>query len=57
MGSLIMSPNGEIVCLSLMGAQRDTDIPIRFDFIPEEDEGKPMVIECYLYISCNKIFC
>ncbi|XP_073489393.1 uncharacterized protein KIAA2012 homolog isoform X2 [Aquarana catesbeiana] len=36
-GSLIMNPNGEIVCLSLMGATRDTDIPIRFDFIPEED--------------------
>nr|DBA20072.1 TPA: hypothetical protein GDO54_015812 [Pyxicephalus adspersus] len=37
-GSLIMSPNGEIVCLSLMGAARDTDIPIRFDFIAEEEE-------------------
>ncbi|XP_040213170.1 uncharacterized protein KIAA2012 homolog isoform X2 [Rana temporaria] len=36
-GSLIMSPNGEIVCLSLMGATRDTDMPIRFDFIAEED--------------------
>ncbi|XP_075464719.1 uncharacterized protein KIAA2012 homolog isoform X3 [Ascaphus truei] len=36
-GSLIMSPNGEIVCLSLMGSVRDTNIPIRFDFIPEED--------------------
>ncbi|KAM4626934.1 uncharacterized protein KIAA2012 homolog [Discoglossus pictus] len=38
MGSLIMSPNGEIVCLSLVGAARDSDIPIQFDFIPEEDE-------------------
>ncbi|XP_018409514.1 PREDICTED: uncharacterized protein KIAA2012-like [Nanorana parkeri] len=37
-GSLIMSPNGEIVCLSLMGSARDTDIAIRFDFIAEEDE-------------------
>ncbi|KAM8934105.1 uncharacterized protein KIAA2012 homolog [Pelodytes ibericus] len=37
-GSLIMSPNGEIVCLSLMGSARDTDIPIRFDFIAEEEE-------------------
>ncbi|KAM9305610.1 uncharacterized protein KIAA2012 homolog [Gastrophryne carolinensis] len=37
-GSLIMSPNGEIVCLSVMGAARESDIPIRFDFIPEEAE-------------------
>ncbi|KAM3916928.1 uncharacterized protein KIAA2012 homolog [Leptodactylus fuscus] len=37
-GSLIMGPDGEIVCLSLMGATRDADIPIRFDFIPEEEE-------------------
>ncbi|XP_073407618.1 uncharacterized protein KIAA2012 homolog isoform X2 [Dendrobates tinctorius] len=37
-GSLIMGPDGEIVCLSLMGATRDTDISIRFDFIPEEEE-------------------
>ncbi|XP_053569252.1 uncharacterized protein KIAA2012 homolog [Bombina bombina] len=39
-GSLIMSPDGEIVCLSLVGAVQDTNIPIRFDFIPEEDEGE-----------------
>ncbi|XP_044129816.1 uncharacterized protein KIAA2012 homolog isoform X3 [Bufo gargarizans] len=37
-GSLIMGPDGEIVCLSLMGATRDADIPIRFDFIAEEEE-------------------
>ncbi|CAN2389140.1 hypothetical protein PRIEUP_LOCUS17259 [Pristimantis euphronides] len=37
-GSLIMGPDGEIVCLSLMGATRDADIPIRFDFIPEVEE-------------------
>ncbi|KAM4026370.1 uncharacterized protein KIAA2012 homolog [Anomaloglossus baeobatrachus] len=37
-GSLIMGPDGEIVCLSLMGATRDTDISIRFDFIPEDEE-------------------
>ncbi|KAG8558944.1 hypothetical protein GDO81_017192 [Engystomops pustulosus] len=36
-GSLIMGPDGEIVCLSLMGATRDADIPIRFDFIVEEE--------------------
>ncbi|CAH2305961.1 Hypothetical predicted protein [Pelobates cultripes] len=37
-GSLIMSPNGEIVCLSILGTTRETDIPVRFDFIPELDE-------------------
>ncbi|XP_056391304.1 uncharacterized protein KIAA2012 homolog isoform X2 [Hyla sarda] len=37
-GSLIMGPDGEIVCLSLMGATRNADIPICFDFIPEEEE-------------------
>ncbi|KAM5151854.1 uncharacterized protein KIAA2012 homolog [Mantella aurantiaca] len=44
-GSLIMSPNGEIVCLSLIGAARDTDIPIRFDFIPEEEEEDCLPVE------------
>ncbi|XP_077304720.1 uncharacterized protein KIAA2012 homolog isoform X4 [Lithobates pipiens] len=44
-GSLIMNPDGEIVCLSLMGATRDTDIPIRFDFIPEEDVEDCLPVE------------
>ncbi|XP_075685860.1 uncharacterized protein KIAA2012 homolog [Rhinoderma darwinii] len=44
-GSLIMSPDGEIVCLSLMGATRDADIPIRFDFIPEEEEEDCLPVE------------
>ncbi|XP_075036241.1 uncharacterized protein KIAA2012 homolog [Mixophyes fleayi] len=44
-GSLIMSPNGEIVCLSLMGAARDSDIPIRFDFIPEEEKEDCLLME------------
>ncbi|XP_063788306.1 uncharacterized protein KIAA2012 homolog [Pseudophryne corroboree] len=48
-GSLIMSPNGEIVCLSLMGAARDTDIPIRFDFIAEEEKE-----ECLLERSAGR---
>ncbi|XP_077128206.1 uncharacterized protein KIAA2012 homolog isoform X2 [Ranitomeya variabilis] len=44
-GSLIMGPDGEIVCLSLMGATRDTDISIRFDFIPEEEEEDCLPVE------------
>ncbi|XP_066431515.1 uncharacterized protein KIAA2012 homolog isoform X2 [Eleutherodactylus coqui] len=44
-GSLIMGPDGEIVCLSLMGATRDADIPIRFDFIPELEEGDCLPVE------------
>ncbi|XP_053326594.1 uncharacterized protein KIAA2012 homolog isoform X2 [Spea bombifrons] len=44
-GSLIMSPNGEIVCLSLVGAARDTDIPVRFDFIPEQEEEDCLALE------------
>uniref|UniRef100_A0A8C5WBX6 Uncharacterized protein n=1 Tax=Leptobrachium leishanense TaxID=445787 RepID=A0A8C5WBX6_9ANUR len=43
MGSLIMSPNGEIVCLSIMGSTRETDIPVRFDFITEQDEDCPQM--------------
>ncbi|XP_031749271.1 uncharacterized protein KIAA2012 homolog isoform X3 [Xenopus tropicalis] len=39
MGSLIMSPDGEILCLSLLGASRDADVPVRFDFIPEEEDN------------------
>ncbi|KAG8432700.1 hypothetical protein GDO86_017082, partial [Hymenochirus boettgeri] len=35
LGSLIMSPDGEIVCLSLMGSTRQTDV--RFDFIAEHE--------------------
>ncbi|XP_068101210.1 uncharacterized protein KIAA2012 homolog isoform X2 [Hyperolius riggenbachi] len=44
-GSLIMSPDGEIVCLSLVGAVRDTDIPIRFDFIAEEEDEDCLPVE------------
>ncbi|XP_073502554.1 uncharacterized protein KIAA2012 homolog isoform X2 [Phyllobates terribilis] len=44
-GSLIMGPDGEIVCLSLMGATQDTDISIRFDFIPEEEEEDCLPVE------------
>ncbi|XP_069839395.1 uncharacterized protein KIAA2012 homolog isoform X2 [Dendropsophus ebraccatus] len=44
-GSLIMGPDGEIVCLSLMGATRDADIAIRFDFIPEEEEEDCLPVE------------
>ncbi|XP_018091660.1 uncharacterized protein KIAA2012 isoform X2 [Xenopus laevis] len=40
MGSLIMSPDGEIVCLSLLGSARDADVPVRFDFIPEEEDNE-----------------
>ncbi|XP_069082148.1 uncharacterized protein KIAA2012 homolog isoform X2 [Pleurodeles waltl] len=34
-GSLIMGPDGEIICLSLLGSAQDTDIPVQLDFVSD----------------------
>ncbi|XP_030066693.1 uncharacterized protein KIAA2012 [Microcaecilia unicolor] len=35
-GSLIMGPDGKILCLSFLGSAQDTGIPVQFDFMPDE---------------------
>nr|XP_033802856.1 uncharacterized protein KIAA2012 homolog isoform X2 [Geotrypetes seraphini] len=35
-GSLIMGPDGEILCLSFLGSAQDTGIPVQIDFMPDE---------------------
>ncbi|XP_078536353.1 uncharacterized protein KIAA2012 homolog [Lissotriton helveticus] len=34
-GSLIMGPDGEIICLSFLGSAQDTDVPVQLDFVSD----------------------
>ncbi|KAG6939015.1 hypothetical protein G0U57_003805, partial [Chelydra serpentina] len=33
-----MGPDGEIVCLSLLGSVQDADVPAQFSFIPDKGD-------------------
>ncbi|XP_038277426.1 uncharacterized protein KIAA2012 homolog isoform X3 [Dermochelys coriacea] len=52
LGSLIMGPDGEIVCLSLLGSVQDADVPAQFSFVPDkEDYGLPLETGTSLHIN------
>ncbi|XP_073162541.1 uncharacterized protein KIAA2012 homolog isoform X2 [Lepidochelys kempii] len=52
LGSLIMGPDGEIVCLSLLGSVQDADVPAQFSFVPDKgDCGLPLETGTSLHIN------
>ncbi|XP_044834215.1 uncharacterized protein KIAA2012 homolog [Mauremys mutica] len=52
LGSLIMGPDGEIVCLSLLGSVQDAEVPAQFSFVPDKgDCGLPLETGTSLHIN------
>ncbi|XP_075789968.1 uncharacterized protein KIAA2012 homolog isoform X2 [Pelodiscus sinensis] len=57
LGSLIMGPDGEIVCLSLLGSVQDADVPAQISFIPHEgDCGLSLETGTSLHIHPHETF-
>uniref|UniRef100_A0A452J0A8 Uncharacterized protein n=1 Tax=Gopherus agassizii TaxID=38772 RepID=A0A452J0A8_9SAUR len=55
LGSLIMGPDGEIVCLSLLGSVQDAEVPAQFSFVPDKgDCGLPLETGTSLHINSHE---